>query len=169
MTVYTVHEPGDAPADRIARGESLQFVKEGIAWWALLFPVLWLLYQRLWIVLIGFLALVFVLEAGLALAGFGDTSAALCALVVQVVFAMEANDLRRWTLGRRGYRMVGAVTGSSRTEAELKFFSGWLDAPAPAAPPAPAQAPVPAPPPASAQSVSAGSEEVVGLFPEGQR
>ena len=165
MTVYTVHEPSDAPADPVARAERVEFVKEGVAWWALFFPVLWLLYQRLWIVLIGFLALVFVLEAGLALAGFGDTSAALCALVVQVVFAMEANDLRRWTLSRRGYRTIGAVTGNNRTEAELKFFSGWQGTQARSAPPAP----VPAPPPASAQPASAGSEEVVGLFPEGQR
>ncbi len=161
MTAYTVHEPGDAPADPLARAERVAFVKEGIAWWALVFPVLWLLYHRLWVVLIGFLGVVFLVELALLLAGFGEAGAALAALVVQILFAMEANDLRRWTLRRRGYRMIGAVTALNRTEAELKLFASWSGTQA-----RPEPAPLSAPPPAP---VSSGAQEVVGLFPEGGR
>ena len=50
------------------RADAVRMVKEGVAWWALLFPALWLLYHRLWLALIGYLALVTVVELALAIA-----------------------------------------------------------------------------------------------------
>jgi glutamine amidotransferase len=42
------------------------------------------------------------------------------------VFAFFANDLRRWTLGRRKFDLVATVAGDSRAECEQRFFSEWL-------------------------------------------
>ena len=38
-------------------------------------------------------------------------------------FALEANGLRRWTLERRGYVLVGVVEGRTLEEAERRFFA----------------------------------------------
>ena len=61
MAVYSVYEPPKPPADLALRAEKLAFVKEGFSWPALLVPALWLIYQRMWIELVVFLAIFIVL------------------------------------------------------------------------------------------------------------
>ena len=46
-------------------------------------------------------------------------------LALVVLFAFEANDLRRAALERRGYK-VGTAIGAGRDFAELAFFRSWL-------------------------------------------
>ena len=58
MVTYTVHERSDETGNITDRADKVLFVKEGFGWVALLFPVLWLLYHRLWLVLAGFIAVV---------------------------------------------------------------------------------------------------------------
>jgi hypothetical protein len=126
VTLYSVYEPPAEAPDVTGRAEALAFVKEGFSWPALLVPGLWLLYQRMWLELILFI-LVFTLLAwvsspsddGQALLGW--VSAALV-----VVFAFEANDLRRAALERGGYRLAGIAIGGDRDAAELAFFGSWL-------------------------------------------
>src|SRR5688500_11268203 len=43
MSVYTIHEPPDPPADRLDRADSHVFVKEGFTWTAALFTPFWLI------------------------------------------------------------------------------------------------------------------------------
>lgn len=165
MTTYTIHEPSARPADMIARAEAVDFVKEGVAWWALLFPLLWLLYHRMWIVLIGLVALLVALQLGLGLIGLSETAIGWSMVAVSILFAVHANDLRRWTLARRGYEMVGAVTGRNRNECELKFFSDW--APAQTAEPAQGEQVTPNKPTvlAARKPGPQGGDDVIGLFP----
>jgi hypothetical protein len=165
---YTIHEPAAAPADPLARADATQFVKEGIAWWALIFPLLWLLYHRMWIVLAGFVALLILIEAGSSLAGLEDAAAGWITIVVTLIFALEANDLRRWTLARAGFVTVGAVSGRDRTECELRYFSQWPDAPVSPASRGGMGKPTSAPA-AKKGSGAGGEEEVIGLFPEAGR
>ena len=54
---YTVHEQPQPPADREERAERLKFVREGFSLFAFVFPPLWMLVNRLWLVLIGYLLL----------------------------------------------------------------------------------------------------------------
>jgi hypothetical protein len=165
---YTIHEPAAAPADPMARADATQFVKEGIAWWALVFPVLWLLYHRLWIVLAGFLGILVLIEVGAALAGLGEAAAGWVTIVISLVFALEANNLRRWTLTRRGFVMAGSVSGHDLTECELRYFSQWPDAPTPPAGGA-GTSKSPSAPAGAKTSTQGGEDEVIGLFPEAGR
>ncbi|CAN0506454.1 unnamed protein product [Discosporangium mesarthrocarpum] len=60
-------------------------------------------------------------------------------LLVNFLIALEGNELKRWTLERRGYGLVGLVTAPSPYEAELIYFGRLLaeapqDKPAPRAP-----------------------------------
>ena len=69
MTVYSVYEPPVPATDMIARADRLAFVREGFSWVALLVPLVWLLYHRMWI---EFVVLILV-YVGLQLAFGGDT------------------------------------------------------------------------------------------------
>jgi len=163
MRIYTVHELPGAPLD----GAGIVLVKEGFSFPAFLLSWLWLLFSRLWTALglwIGLTAVTsFLAERYLGLEG-----AMLCSLALQLLLGFEGNDIRRWTLARKGYREIGIVAGASLEEAERRFFEKW-DRPLDVAPVAPLSAPVwpqrPAPALRPARA-PAGAGEIFGLFPE---
>jgi hypothetical protein len=168
VTTYSVYEPPKAPADLAARADRLAFVKDGFCWPALFVPALWLLYHRMWIELIIFLAVFAALPLVFGLDRQNEQLTGLTALALTVLFAFMANDLRAGALERRGYRLAGMAMGSDRTEAELSFFRRWLprqeQAKAAAEPHAVQHEPRPAKPPLPPAGGGAG-EEVIGLFP----
>jgi hypothetical protein len=86
-------------------------------------------------------------------------------LAFAFLFALEANNLRRWTLERNGWRLVGIVEGRNLLEAERRYFSALLAG----EPLAPGEAPELPPPPRIAPTfTSEHATPVVGLFPQGQ-
>jgi hypothetical protein len=84
------------------------------------FPFLWLLAYRMWLVLLGYLALTLVLEL-LALSVRQEIMG-VAAFIVALLFALEAQALRRWSLERKGWRVVGIVDAGNREDAELRFL-----------------------------------------------
>jgi hypothetical protein len=89
-------------------------------------------------------------------------------VLVHLLFALEANGLRVWTLERNGYRLTGIVQGHNIEDAEIRYFSevgmAPMAAPVPPAPPTPSVPAVP-PRPVAPQRPSAEAGDVVGLFP----
>jgi hypothetical protein len=162
MKVFTVHEPPDAVSASPDRGrlDRITFVKEGFCWPALFVPMFWLLWHRMWWVLLAWLA------AGVSLAAIGnqmpetDLIIGVVSLLFGLWFALEANALRRWSLSRKGWRMLGVAAGRDREEAEQSFFRRHLapgrEVPRPAAP-VRTVPPRPRPP---------ANEPVIGLFPQ---
>jgi Protein of unknown function (DUF2628) len=164
MKTFTLHLPADAqPGDPDAL-ERAQLVKDGFSWGAFFFTFLWFFYHRLW--LAGVLVLVALLVAGWLFAALdvGRPSATLAQVLIQFLIGLEANSLRRWTLGRRGHPARDVLTAEDRDAAALKAFGRWLGAPT--APRATGRA---IPPPAAAPY--RGPDAVIGLFPdpEGRR
>lgn len=125
MTAYTVHQPLVSAPDILSQADQLRFVKEGFAWYAFFFPLLWLIFYRMWLVLLIYLAALIGLEFVFSMVGFSDTGLGFLAVAIGFLFASEANNLRRWTLGRSGHRMIAAISGRSLEICELKFFSAW--------------------------------------------
>ncbi|MEI2387923.1 DUF2628 domain-containing protein [Breoghania sp. JC706] len=166
MSAFMVMTP--PPSDDAERDATkVVFVKEGFCWPAFFFAVPWLLFRGLWLVLVGYLVLA-ILVAG---AGelIGGVAPFVAGFAFSLLFSLEANGLRRWTLERRGWRMAGVVAGANRDECEIRFFSAWKG-PEPAAPAAgrftpPAADGRKAPP----ARVPTPSDEVIGLFPEATR
>jgi hypothetical protein len=118
MRVYTVHiHPRRADTDK-----DIVFVKEGFCWPAFFFSVLWAIWNGLWLVALLFL----LLEAGLGLLFdlflFDPLSQVILSLLLAIAIGLTANDLRRWTLSRRGYRGEGAVVERNLISAERRFF-----------------------------------------------
>lgn len=126
MRVYTVHEPPNPPAGLRERAERLVFVREGFSWAAALFGPLWMLVNRMWLVLIGFIVLQVALEVALAGLRASSEWMTIAFLAVQIALGFEAAGLRRWTLARKGWRMAGSVTGESALDCERRFFEAWF-------------------------------------------
>jgi hypothetical protein len=160
MAVYTVHEPPSrAGATSAPQPERFVFVRDGFSFAALLFGPLWMLRHRMWLALLGYavvaaaLALVLHFKAS---AGVGTVVWALFGLLL----GFEAGTLRRFTLGRRGFRNIGVVVGDDLELAERRFFDAWVRedsarSEAAGAPVATASLRMPHP-----------ASDVLGLFPE---
>ncbi|MCL4766113.1 MAG: DUF2628 domain-containing protein [Hyphomicrobiaceae bacterium] len=126
MQAYTVHEAPNRPANRLKRAERLVFVREGFSWMAALFAPLWMLWHRMWLVLLLYVVAVAALDAALLEAGVSTQWVALGTLAVHLALGFEAGALRRWKLDRRGWRTLGVVTGHSESDCERRFFQAWL-------------------------------------------
>ena len=126
MLVFTVHEQPRPPADRLGRAEALVFVRDGFSWGAFLFGPLWLALNGLWLVLLGYLAIMTGVGSALEALDVHDGWIGLVALALQVMLGFEADTLTRWSLARKGWRMVGTVAGSNRLACERRFLDAWL-------------------------------------------
>lgn len=156
MALYTVFAPrvADGAPDPMATA----FVKEGFSWPAFFFAEIWMIVCRMWLVLVLYIAAVVLVS----LAGrlVGDNLAGAVIFLGHLLFALEGNELKRWTLARRGFVMVDVVEARNEAEAEIRFFAREiLPVGDDATPPSP---PPPMPPRAPA---SRPGEDVVGLFP----
>lgn len=139
MATWTVHAPeGDLGAAIAA--DRLVFAREGFAWWALWLPFLWAPFHRLWLVSLGWLGVAASIQAIDVLVS--EVAGTVLSLAFALWFAAEAQDLRRWTLERRGWRLIGLASGADLDEAEARFFAKLAAGPGidllpPVPPPAP--------------------------------
>jgi hypothetical protein len=92
-----------------------ELVPEGFSLIAALVPPLWFLAHRLWLVLAIYVALV-------ALAGFLLPGRVLPIAIIaaHVLVGFSAQDLRRWTLARRGLPIAGVVMARDAEAALLR-------------------------------------------------
>lgn len=127
MKSYTVHRPRRTAGNVAAETDATVFIKEGICWPALVAPVIWLFYRMMWLVLVCYLAIAIGGSFLISLAGLGEAVSVVFGVALQVALATEGNDLRRWTLRRRGWEFVGTAFGPSLFEAELQYFRGWTE------------------------------------------
>jgi hypothetical protein len=161
MSVYTIHQPPLRAAEASPDPERFVFVRDGFDFWAFLLAPMWMLWHRLWLVLLIYLVVIVGVENAMHFAGVGVAGSAFAALLVAFLVGAEASTLRRFTLDRRGYRQVGVVGGTNAEAAERRFFDAWTKAgadkrsgPSAAPPAAPRMPPMPQGP------------DIVGLFPE---
>jgi hypothetical protein len=157
MRYYTVHAPPDGEPERFV------FVKDGFSWPALVLPVLWVLYHRMWLTLVWYV--VFVLVVAWAGRLGGENLATLLAILGGLLFAFEANDIRRRSLRHRGYSDAGAASGRNYAEAEARFFAAAGERSA-AVPRRGAMARAAYTPAARERGAD---EPILGLFPEPER
>lgn len=118
MRVYTVYQPPVVEPD-----DEPILIKEGFAWWALVVPLLWALYHRVWSMALVVLLVGAGLEVGLTVAGVDPLGHFIASAGLSWLFASIANDWRRRALERRGYHMAGVVAAGDRASAELRWFA----------------------------------------------
>ncbi|PVB61979.1 DUF2628 domain-containing protein [Labrenzia sp. 011] len=122
MSTYIVMAPPEYEnlAGDPRQSDRLAFVPDGFSFLAFLFPPVWLLVHRMWLILLGYLAVTLLIEV--LAQTVGAAAMGLAALIVSILFALEAQALRRWSLERKGWRVVGLVEGDGKAEAELRFL-----------------------------------------------
>lgn len=104
------------------------FVRDGFSFWAMVFPVIWLLFQRMWLVLIAFLLVCVGVIYGAQV--FGERFGLIAALAITILFAFEARALKRWTLARHGWKLAAVVQARRLADAEYRYFEALRGRPA---------------------------------------
>jgi hypothetical protein len=120
MKIFTVHAPRD-PVDSQVFAERVRFVPEGFCWGAFFFAPLWLLWNRLWLGLVGWIVAI-----GLVwlLGVLRLQPAALLGLVLLIdyFFGLEGNGFLASSLRGRGLVLSDVVAASGCEAAEQSYF-----------------------------------------------
>jgi hypothetical protein len=167
MAIFTVHQPPARKYEDAPDPVRFAFVRDGFHFWAFLFGPLWMLRHRMWLVLVGYVVLAAALMVALQLTGSSNGVRTFAMLMLMLLIGLEAGTLRRFTLGRRGWKNVGLIVGDNREAAERRFFDSWTAdgetlAPLASAPAAAGRSYAPAQPSAAVAPAS----DVIGLFPQ---
>jgi len=161
MAIYTVHEPPAKRRDARRGPERFLFVRDGFYFWAFLLTPFWMLWRGLFLVLVGYVLVAAALNAAMYFAHASSAAVFAATVLLSLLVGLEAGNLRRWTLRRRGWRDLGLVSADNFEGAERRFFDAWdhegadLGATIPPRPVAPA-----------AMRRGASASDIVGLFPE---
>lgn len=117
MRIYTVHYRPAAIDDDVV------LVKEGFCWPAFLLAVPWALWHRLWVVALWLAAFMAVIGAAGAVLHLNPVADTALSLGAALIVGFTANDLRRWTLARRGFSDEGVVVGDGEDSALRRFLA----------------------------------------------
>lgn len=109
---------------------NIVLVKDGFCWPALFFTPFWLIFRGMWLILVFYIGISLIFWAA-ENAGYISPDVAFWAQFgMSVLFAFEANFLRKWTMQRGDYRHIGVSLGRNLQEAEVSFFAQFVgDAP----------------------------------------
>jgi Protein of unknown function (DUF2628) len=124
MAVYTVHAPTAHTAD-FRSTDRFVFVRDGFHFWAMVLGPLWLIWKRLWLALLGWLALFFALDVAVVQLGGGPAALMAVDIIVAILVGLEASTLERWTYSRRKWRQLDVVVADDEESAERRFFDRW--------------------------------------------
>jgi Protein of unknown function (DUF2628) len=116
MASYIVMEPA---SDR--RGDAALFIRDAFALLAVILPVPWLLWHRLWF------EAALALCAGLVLAGAAvwlnsENLAGIGSILIGFYVALEGGALKTAAARRRGYADAAIVEAGSIAEAEERYY-----------------------------------------------
>ncbi len=161
MPVYTVHEPPLRAHEALPNPLRFVFVRDGFYFSAFVVAVLWMLWHRMWLVLLIYIVVALGLDYGMYYAGIDATAISLVQLFLVLLIGIEAATLRRFTLKRRGWKNIAVVSGANLEDAERRFFSGWVRS----APGKSAGSTAASPEPSVSPHTSPATD-IIGLFPE---
>ncbi len=119
MRVWTVHLPPGAAAGSVPStakpGKAPVLLREGWSFWALIFGPLWLLRHGCWA--LGIAGVAVVMGASLLPAPWDLAVAA----ALHMGLCLHGQDARRWTLARRGWKLVHVVAGRDEETATFRL------------------------------------------------
>lgn len=98
------------------------FVRDGFRWLAFLFTPLWLLAQKLWFEFALWLLAVVALGFGVRLYGLSPALSSLMSFMIALYCGFEGASMIEARLERRRRPLTAVMAGSSRDEAEQRYF-----------------------------------------------
>ena len=121
MTTYSIYAKPNDTAEAI-------FLPDSFSWSAFVFTWVWALWNRMWIVAVLVMSVMFIASTLPSVPQF------LLALGVNIFMGLHGNDLLGWSLTRSKYAEIGLSNGGSMEEAELRFYADGVDVPRLASP-----------------------------------
>ena len=164
MRVYTAHVPRPDHRGETAQAEGTIFVRDGFSFWALLFPLIWFLINRMWLVTLGYVVYTAIVIGLIEFYPGAELPLGAATILIAIWIGFEANGLHRWSLRRKGYVDRGVVAARNLTEAEIRHFDKLARGEIVNAPIPPAMWTA-----TSAPAMGEDEREVVGLFPRPER
>jgi hypothetical protein len=125
MPVYTVHAPVADGTDARRAADRFVFVRDGFHFWAFVLGPLWLAWHRLWLALLGYVAIAAGVAVTLSLLRAGAGTGFSVMLLIAWLMGFEAASLWRWTVSRRKWRQLDVVVADDEETAERRFFDRW--------------------------------------------
>jgi hypothetical protein len=125
MPVYTVHAPLAGGPEARSAADRFVFVRDGFHFWAFVLGPLWLAWHRLWLAVIGYVAMLVGVAVTLSLLHAGAGTRIIVLLLIAWLMGFEAASLWRWTVSRRKWRQLDVVVADDEETAERRFFDRW--------------------------------------------
>lgn len=164
MAVYTVHQPPLRQGETAPDPDRFVLVRDGFYFWAFLLGPIWMIWRRLWLVLVLYILAAIAVAAALRYTGASNAMQFVAFFAVALLVGLEAATLRRWTLKRRGWKDAGVVVGDDPESAERRFFADLIGRG-----PTTTNASAGKPQPLAARLPTDNARDVIGLFPEADK
>ncbi|MFD0916921.1 DUF2628 domain-containing protein [Pseudahrensia aquimaris] len=128
MRIYTFHKPiGTQIAPEREDGfDAVEVLPDSLSFWAIVFPLPWLVWHKLWLEL-GFYLFAMMLIGGLLATPYAAAGLALSGLPGLYLW-LEGHDLRRAKLRRKGYELVDVVEAKDKQTAFARFVAKQMQA-----------------------------------------
>ena len=122
MALYSVYVRGGSPsADPLAH-EKVRLIQSDFSWLAFVFPVVWLLFHRVWRWFLVILALEIGLSVLIEHFGLPDWSLLLTGIAIMAYVGVEARDWLGCALERRGFKLMATnIAAENEDEAYAAF------------------------------------------------
>ena len=121
MALYSVYVRSGPTGSESSAHDKVRLIKSGFSWLAFLFPVVWLLFNRVWRWFLVVLALEIGLAALVQQFGLPEPTLLLCGVAVMLYVGVSARDWLGAALERRGFKMLANVGGENEDEAYAAF------------------------------------------------
>ncbi len=118
MKVFTVHTRRHG----LDPDRDIVVVKEGFCWPAFFFSLVWAIWCRLWLVALAIFIVETLVNVIMAWLNASVTAQTVISLGLALIIGVIGNDLRRWSLDRRGFVQSDIVAASDGDAAEHRFF-----------------------------------------------
>ncbi len=133
MASYVVLTPPDDPE----APERAEIIRDGFAWLALIIPLLWLLWHRLWFAAALLLLAAVGIVAGMDTLPTWSPAFFAAAVLLSLYVALEGNGLRIARLERQDWQVETVIEAPNGATAEAIYLSGLDETPKRKIPPPP--------------------------------
>jgi Protein of unknown function (DUF2628) len=116
--IFNVYEKPEAaePTERV------ELVREGFSFFAFALNFFWLIFNRLWWVLLGYVVVLVGVMGAAEMLHVSETSRMLAQVAMNLLLGFHAYDLQGWVLKRRGYRLGGVLVGESELAVQRRYY-----------------------------------------------
>ena len=116
--IFNVYEKPEAPEPT----ERMEMLRDGFSFFAFALSFFWLIFNRMWLVLLGYVAVLVLVALAAQLGQLSEHAVLLLQGGINLLLGFHAYDLQGWVLKRRGYRLAGVLVAESELAAQRRYY-----------------------------------------------